>query len=443
MRVARKWVLIQSGCVNQIHSGSWSKGRRIKPASDHAVAVGRNAYGDGVRQFDAMNVMAGDTVHTVLTAEQPQGPRSWTARKAGRRSPSPGNATKAVPFILVTALSSSAPTRLHVQWIRRDAAFHFFVAAYALIGWLIGIAAGVPHKFTPLAYSSVLAGMALPILLAATGLRSLRSRTPLKTWWTLIGKISSPQAAAGLLLFVSLSIFVGVFVSVKTMLPDLVPFFADRQLADLDRLLHGQDPWRYTNALIPAQMMPAMETIYFGVWNLLLPCAVLVVLFVPGLRELRARYVWAFLVTWALLGNVLAGALMSAGPVYYELVTGDPRFYGLVDHLARHSMVREWQDFLWKSYVSGAAGAGSGISAFPSMHLANATLFVLLASRVHRALMWAALAFVIAILVGSVHLGWHYAVDGYFSIAATVLVWKAIGWVLNARASARGWAPGR
>jgi len=30
-------------------------------------------------------------------------------------------------------------------------------------------------------------------------------------------------------------------------------------------------------------------------------------------------------------------------------------------------------------------------------------------------------------MVGSVHLGWHYAVDGYLSIVLTVLLWRVVG----------------
>lgn len=125
---------------------------------------------------------------------------------------------------------------------------------------------------------------------------------------------------------------------------------------------------------------------------------------------------------------------MSAGPVFYENVTGDARFAGLLAYLARNSG-QEWvQVFLWSAYSGAQPGvAGAGISAFPSLHVASATLCVLLAANAHRWLLWIGMAYCAVILFGSVHLGWHYAVDGYFSIAATVLIWKVVGWVLSIR----------
>jgi hypothetical protein len=176
--------------------------------------------------------------------------------------------------------------------------------------------------------------------------------------------------------------------------------------------------------------MPALEMIYFGVWNLLLPGSVLAVLLAPNLRDVRTRYLWTFLLTWVLLGNVLAGMVMSAGPVYYQHVTGEARFAGLINYLVRYSAAQEWRVFLWQSLTSGG---GTGVSAFPSMHLANATMFLLLAARINRPLALAAGIFVAVILLGSVHLGWHYAVDGYFSIAATMLIWLGVGRLVRPR----------
>ena len=323
--------------------------------------------------------------------------------------------------------------RSYVDHVQRDAAFHGFVAVYALVGFMVGIAAGVPHKYVPLSYIGILAGAvpALLFLLAGVGIWSLKSATPLETFLAKVRIAFGPQTLAGLLLFASITVFGGVFTSMKSMLTDIVPFFADPYLADLDGLLHGQDPWLYTSAFMPRLLMPALESFYLGGGGLVLLGSMLAVLLVPALRNVRAQFMWTYLIMWTVLGNIIALAVMSAGPIFYEQVTGDGRFAGLATYLAQNSG-QEWvQQFLWKSYTGEQTTAGAGISAFPSLHVANAMLFVLLARHVHRWLMWIAVAFCAATLLGSVHLGWHYAVDGYFSIAATVLIWKLVGLALR------------
>lgn len=317
----------------------------------------------------------------------------------------------------------------YVDCVRRDLPFHGFIAVYALLAFLIGVAVGVPGKFAPFSYLGLVSALprVLLLLVAGAGLWSLGSRSPLRTFRGALAACFGPHTVAGLLLFASLSVFLGVFTSLKTMLTDMVPFFADPALARVDAWLHGGDPWRHATALLPAQFTPALERTYFGFWGILLSGCLLAVLLLPRLRHVRTRYVWTFLWMYPVLGNLFAGAAMSAGPVYYEQVTGDSRFAGLVQMLAQHSIGREWAASLWDSYVSGAVGVGSGISAFPSLHLANTTMFVLLAGCVHRRLLWVAVPFAGVILFGSVYLGWHYAVDGYFAIAATVLIWKIVG----------------
>ncbi|NIR61095.1 MAG: hypothetical protein GWO02_17130, partial [Gammaproteobacteria bacterium] len=63
----------------------------------------------------------------------------------------------------------------------------------------------------------------------------------------------------------------------------------------------------------------------------------------------------------------------------------------------------------------------------PSMHIAMGFFFVLVAWRYHWALRLVAVAYLLVLLVGSVHLAWHYAIDGYAGILGTYAIWWGLG----------------
>jgi hypothetical protein len=130
-----------------------------------------------------------------------------------------------------------------------------------------------------------------------------------------------------------------------------------------------------------------------------------------------------------LLGTVAALAFSSVGPVLYERFYHVDRFADLMAAISR-SAVGDYMElasgYLFENYVDDGSLPGTGISAMPSVHLAVATLNALLLTRLSRiagAIGWAYLG---AILVGSVYLGWHYAIDGYVSIAVVGLIWLGV-----------------
>lgn len=243
---------------------------------------------------------------------------------------------------------------------------------------------------------------------------------------------------AGLLMMVGIIVFYGTFTSVKTTLPLMGDgFFYDRIQADLDAMLHfGNAPWRYLHAIGWLKAIPAIINFNYGpVWFFLCFGGLFFVATSPRTDGIRARYLLMFMFVWIVIGNLLAGIFLSAGPVYYGLVTGDQeRFAELLASLTQGPgarSIRAYQHYLWMLYEAHMPGIGSGISAFPSVHVALATmnaLFVLERSRLWGIL---ALVYVGVVQASSVYLGWHYAIDGYASIVLVVSVHFGLRWLMS------------
>src|SRR5690606_32299861 len=133
--------------------------------------------------------------------------------------------------------------------------------------------------------------------------------------------------------------FFGSFTSIKTVLPLLhggFPF--DRIQADIDSALHfGVDPWRLLQPFWGADgMRRIVEWNYNVLWFVICYGALFFVATSPRASHFRLRYIIGFLMVWIIVGNLLAGLFLSAGPAFYGLVTGDDlRFADQLDFLAR------------------------------------------------------------------------------------------------------------
>jgi membrane-associated phospholipid phosphatase len=146
---------------------------------------------------------------------------------------------------------------------------------------------------------------------------------------------------------------------------------------------------------------------------------------------MRVRYVLNWMASWVIIGNLMAGTWLSAGPAYYGLVTGDHARFGeqlafLATNAGQANSAHVFQQYLWTLYSSGHVGIGSGISAFPSIHVAVATINALFIGEISRRFgiaMWLYVGFIIA---SSVYLGWHYAIDGYVSVACVTVIYWAL-----------------
>lgn len=326
-------------------------------------------------------------------------------------------------------IGESFASRLRAN-LRADLPFHIFVGLYGCAAMVLALYLGRPEKMLALLYARRFAPLVLAILcifISWQALASLKDASPLQNLKERLQKALTPTFASRSLLFANIAIFYGIFTSFKRMLSDLRTFSFDEKLAQVDRFIHGSDPW-----LILGYSEPFTRAIQFFYLQGWLICLVLftfyVVVFQP--RALVCRFITTFYITWIFLGNVVAGVFMSAGPAYFKAVTGSERFEPLLDQFefsfGMASSSVNVQDRLWEDYMLDLGLLGSGISAFPSLHVAMATLWAVTAWSINRTLF--AVFFVVLILVqfGSVYLGWHYAIDGYFSIIAVILLWIAV-----------------
>jgi len=330
----------------------------------------------------------------------------------------------------------TAALRAFTAEVRRDGALFLSAIGYtAGVGVLCAVL-GKPQFYHPLVYLpvwlsglvAVLGGYALIVQLPQV-IRAC-PESVVSAFVARLREQVTPRFAAHVLLFMALGLFTGAFTSMKSLLGELAPFWADRVLADVDAAVHlGVDPWVLLQPLLGHHAVTRLiQNLYMSGWLMVMLGVMTAATFSSRLAHVRNRFFAIYFICWVLLGNVVAAALMSGGPVYYAQLTGDEaRFAGQLSYLAfsdgLHNSSVTLQKLLWAFNEQGQLNLGSGISAFPSLHVAMATLFALAGFELDRRLGWALTAFAALILAGSVHLAWHYAIDGYVSAAFVLVLW--------------------
>jgi hypothetical protein len=257
--------------------------------------------------------------------------------------------------------------------------------------------------------------------------------------------LTANRLTQGLTVLILMQPFISAFSSFKILIPVIVPFYLDETFMEIDRLLHGGvDPWVLLHPLLATPFISSALNFSYNIWFFVLFGVVFWQAFSQENHTLRLQFFYSFLSLWILLGIIAATALSSAGPVYYGRITGleDP-YAPLMAYLHRANETfpiwsLEVQAMLWDSYNLGADVAGKGISAMPSLHVAITTLYAFLGWKINRWLGISFTVFAFLILISSVHLGWHYAIDGYVSIILTGAIWWLAGkWVQRPQKIAR------
>lgn len=274
--------------------------------------------------------------------------------------------------------------------------------------------------------------LAMIVFLYARLMIISRGRSPmhiLRQWgastpWLDLLVLRFPLAIAFL---VAIQIF---YVSLKVNIPFVAPFSWDVTFAEWDRaLFFGQDPWVLTHAVFSTPQATAVIDALYIAWFFAVYLGFLVFAALPMNSTLRLGFMLAFGLAWAVGGSVVATVFSSAGPVYAERLFGDPTFEPLMERLRTQAEIiplkaLNVQETLWRGYAEPNF-APIGISAFPSMHNCIMVVIVMGFWGMNR---WAGVLmglFALTVVLGSVHLGWHYFVDSLAGLILGLVFWLA------------------
>ena len=227
------------------------------------------------------------------------------------------------------------------------------------------------------------------------------------------------------------------FNAFKQMVLPVAGFGWDPMLAAADRALFlGVDPWRITHALFGSPAATAfIDGAYHG-WFVPMSLGLIACAWMPrSTFRLRTQYMLSYIAVWIGIGSVLAFLMPSAGPCFYEnFICPEPAFRELIDRLGQaqaaagvdFTSLRN-QQMLMELFNADKLIVGGGISAMPSVHNGLAALFALAAWQINRTAGLVVWAYAALIWLGSIHLGWHYALDGIVAVALTYGIWVACG----------------
>lgn len=282
----------------------------------------------------------------------------------------------------------------------------------------------------------VFAGVIFILLWHIVAARSIRAGLAR----ALAGPLSVARIAhTSFVVFLLVPVFYHFFRCWKAAIAYLHPFRHDVLFARVDAWLHGGDPWRPLHALVDTPRFIRQLDAFYTMGYMVTLAGVIVWIAWRRPDALRARFLLVLVLMWVVLGTVVALLASSGGPVFYERIVGVPRFAPLLAKLdaAGPLWALRVTDELWMNYLRRADSAISGISAFPSLHVAMPALYTCFAYSAGRR--WVAAVFAgvtLVTLFGSVYLAWHYAIDGYAAIAGTVGLWWLSGRIMASGAAA-------
>ena len=242
---------------------------------------------------------------------------------------------------------------------------------------------------------------------------------------------------AGLPMMAVAIVLLPYFSKMKSAIPLFNDYTWDARFIAWDRaIFFGHDAWEVLQPVLGYPVVTAFLALLYHLWFLLLYPGVMFFAFAKIDSQVRRQFFLSYVISWTLIGGALATMLASVGPVFIGPMFGDPTFDAQMAYLNAANeqvpvMTLRVQGMLLEWYANAEDGLGSGITAMPSMHCAIAFLYWIAMRRISKP--WGAFfaVFFFITWISSVHLAYHYAVDGLVSLLAVAAIWAASQWIVT------------
>jgi len=243
--------------------------------------------------------------------------------------------------------------------------------------------------------------------------------------------------AAGAPMLAVAVVLLPFFSMMKAAIPLFNEYSWDATFIRWDRaIFFGRDAWEVLQPMLGYPLVTALLALLYQLWFLLLYPGVLFFAFCPVDPDVRRRFFLSYILSWTVIGGAMATWLASVGPCFVGPMLGNPTFDPQMAYLKAANeqipiMVLPVQEMLLEWYAEAEHGLGSGITAMPSMHCAIAFLYWIAVRRISRGWGTFFAVFFFITWISSVHLAYHYAVDGLVSLLAVAALWWLSGRVIE------------
>lgn len=224
----------------------------------------------------------------------------------------------------------------------------------------------------------------------------------------------------------------------KAMIPIWIDYSIDPAVAAFEKALHfGYYPHEPVVRMVDALGMSKMIDTAYVYWFPVMYTAIGYALFFEKNVHLRLKFMWVWVLSWIVLGSVMAAMMTATGPIFFHLFYTTPNPYA--DLLAHITAMEEHNTYfmtktralLQEWTMNDKIVDPNAIVAIPSLHIGICLLVSLYAHARGSVFFVPSVIFAALVFLATIYFGVHYAIDAYISIVGVFFFWWLIGKILD------------